>query len=392
MFPPASFDPARISPLTSNEFVSRILVPEVALRLIMEDRYLEGSDGMHQALVVLRESSTYGVAMFPEDAGEGSTGKKRRDDVMGVGDKIVMERARKRRKELEEEEEQEESEEARTMAEMDAGVEMKQVKAKENIGGKKRKGKQREQQLEKEQAPVERPRPRPRPIPKASSSKNVQPPSDQEESPQPLQPSAQHEFLPKQRRTRAQSRVRSMHSGMDTDPSDGFSSRPMDLSASESDDYHRLTSEERKQSPFASESMLKRKPSSTRAAGKDLGVLNISDSDASLGSRPSIKPATRRSLWKHAIERSDSKMDVDLYDGDDSEDDVDLEELLNTKTPVGKHSLFADNHGEANDISIDEETPKLKLLKSLPRIGESNDIKPLMVARIRRQLQKTGSE
>lgn len=117
MFPPASFDPTRILPLTSNEFILRILVPEVALRLIMEDRDLEGDDGIHEALIVLRESSTYGVAMFPEDGGEGNTGKKKRDDAMWVGDKIVMERARKRRKELEEEEEQEEREEARRIAE-----------------------------------------------------------------------------------------------------------------------------------------------------------------------------------------------------------------------------------------------------------------------------------
>lgn len=170
MFPPASFDATRILPLTSNEFVLRVLVPEVALRLIMEDRNLEGNDGMDQALIVLRESSTYGVAMFPEDGGEGSTGKKRRDDTMFVGDKIVMERARKRRKELEEEEEQEVREEARRIAEMEIGVET-QVK---KMGGKKQKGKQREErQLEEQQAPVERPRPRPRPVAKASSSMSV---------------------------------------------------------------------------------------------------------------------------------------------------------------------------------------------------------------------------
>ena len=126
MFPPASFNPTRILPLTSNEFVLRILVPEVALRLIMEDRDL----GIHEALIVLRESSAYGVAMFPEDGGEGSTGKKRRDDAMCVGDKIVMERARKRRKELEEEEEQEEREEARRIAEMEADIEMQQAEVK----------------------------------------------------------------------------------------------------------------------------------------------------------------------------------------------------------------------------------------------------------------------
>jgi hypothetical protein len=118
VFPPASFDPTRNLPLTSNEFVWRILVPEVALRLIIEDSVLRGNNGTHQALIVLRGSFTYDVAMFPEEGGEGSTGKKIMDDVMFVGDKIVMERARKRRKELEEEEEQEEWEEARRIPEV----------------------------------------------------------------------------------------------------------------------------------------------------------------------------------------------------------------------------------------------------------------------------------
>jgi hypothetical protein len=188
MFPLASFDPTRILPLTSNEFILRILVPEVALRLIMEDRDLEGDDGMQQALIVLRESSTYGVAMFPEDGGEGITGRKRRDDAMWVGDKIVMERARKRRKELEEEEEQEEREETRRIAEIEAGVET-QVKKR---GGKKRKGKQKEEQSLEEQPPVERPRPRPRPVAKASSSMSVLPLSgdEDEEPPQLQQPHA----------------------------------------------------------------------------------------------------------------------------------------------------------------------------------------------------------
>lgn len=287
MFPPASFDPARISPLTSNEFVLRILVPEVALRLIMEDRDREGNDEMHQALVVLRESSAYGVAMFPEDGGEGSTGKKRRDDVMGVGDKIVMERARKRRKELEEEEEQEEREAAMRI------VEMEQVKVNnEKMGGRKRKGKQREeQQLEEQQVPVEKPRPRPRPLAKASSSMSIQPSSDHEEPPQPLQPCVQHESM-----------------------------------------------------------------------------------------------AMRRSSRKNAIERSDSKMDLDLYDADEDDIDLEIENVLDIKTPVGKHGP---SYRATNDTS-DEETPKLKPLV-LPRTGKSNDIKPLMIAQMR-QCQKNDSE
>ena len=278
MFPPASFDPTRILPLTSNEFILRILVPEVALRLIMEDRGLEGNDGMHEALIVLRESSTYGVAMFPEDGGEGSTGRKRRDDVLWVGDKIVMERARKRRKELEEEEEQEEREETRRIAEIEADVEP-QVKKKK--GGKKRKGKQREEQQPEEQPPVARPRPRPRPVAKASSSLSVLPQSGDEEPPQLQQSYAQLES-PNKRITRA-----------------------------------------------------------------------------------------------HSIERPGSRMDSDIddfYDGD--EDDVNFLDIsMGIKTPVRKHSR-----------SSDEQTPKASLL------GGSNDnIKPLMIAR-KRQSQKNDSE
>ena len=204
MFPLSSFDATRILPLTSNEFILRILVPEVALRLIMEDRELDGDDGMHQALIVLRESSTYGVAMFPEDGGEGRTGRKRRDDALWVGDKIVMERARKRRKELEEEEEQEEREETKRIAEIDAGVKT-QVKKKR---GKKRKGKQGEEQQVEEQPPVERPRPRPRPVAKASSSMSVLPLSD-DELPQLQQPYAQLESPSNKPTTRAHSMERS---------------------------------------------------------------------------------------------------------------------------------------------------------------------------------------
>ena len=171
----------------------------------MEDRDLEGNDGMQEALIVLRESSTYGVAMFPEDAGEGRTGMKRRDDALWVGDKIVMERARKRRKELEEEEEQEEREETKRIAEIEAGVET-QVKKKR---GKKRKGKQGAEQQVEEQPPVERPRPRPRPVAKASSSMSVLPLSDDEELPQPQQPYAQLESPPNKPITRAHSMERS---------------------------------------------------------------------------------------------------------------------------------------------------------------------------------------
>ncbi|KAJ3571044.1 hypothetical protein NP233_g4012 [Leucocoprinus birnbaumii] len=104
MFPPDSFDPTLIKPFTATDFIQRILVPEVALRLIMEDRGLKGLMGAETALSILRESTTYGVTMFPEDSGEGVSSRKRagRPSEIGVGDRIVMERAMKRRKEIEE--------------------------------------------------------------------------------------------------------------------------------------------------------------------------------------------------------------------------------------------------------------------------------------------------
>ena len=78
-------------PLTPQEFIQRILVPEAALALIMEDT---GQDRA-KAVQTMRESAGYGVAMFP-DTSEGP-------DV-GAGEDIVLERARARRRELEDEE------------------------------------------------------------------------------------------------------------------------------------------------------------------------------------------------------------------------------------------------------------------------------------------------
>ncbi len=96
MFPPTSFDPQSITPLTPQEFIQRILVPEAALALIMEDT---GQD-RPQAVQTMRESAGYGVAMFP-DTSEGPG--------VGAGEDIVLERARARRRELEDEERMEAS-------------------------------------------------------------------------------------------------------------------------------------------------------------------------------------------------------------------------------------------------------------------------------------------
>lgn len=91
MFPPSSFDARSIAPLTPQDFIQRILVPEAALTLIMEDT---GQDRI-QAVRTMRESAGYGVAMFP-DTSEGHE--------VGAGEDIVLERARARRRQLDDEE------------------------------------------------------------------------------------------------------------------------------------------------------------------------------------------------------------------------------------------------------------------------------------------------
>ncbi|KAG1793098.1 RTC4-like domain-containing protein [Suillus plorans] len=105
LFPLSSFEPSSIAPLTPAEFIQLVLIPETAVGLIMQDLCLDRDD----AIVTLRESSQYGVAMFPDTGfGKGAaTGYDDNDDE-GVADRIVMERAKARRLELEEEEELEE--------------------------------------------------------------------------------------------------------------------------------------------------------------------------------------------------------------------------------------------------------------------------------------------
>ena len=84
------------------------------MRLVIQDMDLDVDSRLDrkQAVFVLRTSASYGVAMFPDDEGEwtGASGEKRNegdDELMGVADRMVMERALKRRKELEEAEEDE---------------------------------------------------------------------------------------------------------------------------------------------------------------------------------------------------------------------------------------------------------------------------------------------
>ncbi|KAG1834349.1 RTC4-like domain-containing protein [Suillus subluteus] len=103
LFPFSSFEPSSIAPLTPAEFIQLVLIPEAAVGLIMQDLRLDRDE----AIVTLRESSQYGVAMFP-DTGSGKGPALGDDDDEGVADRIVMERAKVRRLELEEEEQLEE--------------------------------------------------------------------------------------------------------------------------------------------------------------------------------------------------------------------------------------------------------------------------------------------
>ncbi|TCD71775.1 hypothetical protein EIP91_003118 [Steccherinum ochraceum] len=84
LFPPSSFDPDSTLPLIPTEFIQLVLIPEAALALIMEDM----SQSRSASIRTLRDSTAYGVAMFPDEGGA------------HVGDTIVEQRAKNRRKEI----------------------------------------------------------------------------------------------------------------------------------------------------------------------------------------------------------------------------------------------------------------------------------------------------
>ena len=93
LFPPETISPDSTAPLTPSDFIQRILVPEAAVHLIVEDLQSTYSN----AIKTLRESVEYGVAMFPDTGADNEEGMRAADDV-------VKERARARRKQLLEEE------------------------------------------------------------------------------------------------------------------------------------------------------------------------------------------------------------------------------------------------------------------------------------------------
>lgn len=124
LFPPTSIDASLIRPLNAEEFIQRILIPEVALLLIIQDQHFppDAAKSRRKAFRILRESSAYGVAMFPADSNEkisgkgmknGQRGAPSKSDGLDAGETIIKERARKRRQEIEEEERREEEERQR---------------------------------------------------------------------------------------------------------------------------------------------------------------------------------------------------------------------------------------------------------------------------------------
>ncbi|KAJ3511915.1 hypothetical protein NLJ89_g3827 [Agrocybe chaxingu] len=372
MFPPSEMEPHLIAPLTANEFVQRILVPEVALRLIMEDKNLDGEGGMQEALTILRDSSTYGVAMFPEDGGEwGGGGRKRGEadeEKMGVGDMIVMERARKRRKELEEEEEQE-----RRASE--AAKEREAAQEREKEARRKRRDRDRQEAAsDVPSEPSKPPRPRPRPIAKGSSAMSVVAPRESEGD------SKRRPMHITRSRSRSQS-VASNRSHMDTDPASGIETS-IEISDSDSDNAHRPTSEERRRSPSASESRPgpgSSKPSSTRSMSRGMERLGFESSGSNTSTKAVVDSKRMRSRSSSRVQmpkpqaREDTKMVVD-----DEDSDNDPVEFQRFTTPVSKRR--GSSRQPTLEISSDEETPKAQPPRDVEDISP---LRPLLRAKAR---------
>ncbi|TFK69325.1 hypothetical protein BDN72DRAFT_619972 [Pluteus cervinus] len=189
MFPLSSFDSSLVTPLTPKEFIQRILVPEVGVRLIMQDQQLFGDSGREDALQVLRDSTTYGVAMFPEGGsewGDNHTGSSSRalneEEGMDIADQIVMERARKRRKQLEAEGQWDHH---GGDTEVESLTESESRKASKRKGKAKAVKKPSKDVVDITEGPQQPSRPRPRPVAKSASrpspdsAPTVEPPQEE---------------------------------------------------------------------------------------------------------------------------------------------------------------------------------------------------------------------
>jgi hypothetical protein len=78
LFP--NLTPEDTKPLTTRQFFTSVLVPEAAVLLIEQDM-----DCAHEeALIILRESRQYGLAMFPDRGGFFGSGKDDHMDEAGA--------------------------------------------------------------------------------------------------------------------------------------------------------------------------------------------------------------------------------------------------------------------------------------------------------------------
>jgi len=280
--------------------MEKVLVPEVALRLIMEDKQLDGEKGKQDALTTLRESSAYGVFMFPEDGGESNGAKRLNRDKLGVGDMIVMERAMKRRKELEEEEKWQ----AEERATIERNKPRRNKKDARKVTGS-RGGAIEMQTPSKEAAP---PKPIPRPISKRSSSTSIF--SVQEE---------------RQRSQTRRSRSRSVHG--DTDPASGFETA-IEISESDCDDSHQAARQDR----WQPSETVKGQQTSTSSTSQGLARLKLcSDSDPDAKTSVETRRMTRSRSRSVLLSQDASSTEV-VRESNGS--DVEVLDTPTSKTPV----------------------------------------------------------
>ncbi len=86
LFPAVKMVPSLFKPLTWISFLQRILIPETALLLIMEDLKLKEKRDSKRLSRSCRKVQSMGQECFPDNDEE-------EEDCMTVGDKIVMKRA-----------------------------------------------------------------------------------------------------------------------------------------------------------------------------------------------------------------------------------------------------------------------------------------------------------
>ncbi|KAF9038233.1 RTC4-like domain-containing protein [Panaeolus papilionaceus] len=372
LFPPDSVDPAVFMPLTANEFVQRVLVPEVAVRLVMEDQSLSGEAGMKTALTVLRESSSYGAAMFPDDSAEAG---KKKDVGLEASEQIVFDRAMKRRKELEEqdllEEQARQEEEA-----MDLG----EAPEVEKTGKRKatRAGAQESDGQDSDYPPITaKPRPRPKPIAKTPSS------------------TAMDATTARPARTRS----RTTRSTANTDVEIHGVETTAEMSSYDSDigpppaqrsNAHRATSEARRRSPSISESqpVPPLKPRPIRSTKGSFASLSLSDSSESEKSTKSVASKKTRSSSRTPAAKPPSQQKVQSSSDMDIDSDSSGPEIIKTdnmKTPKPRPK-FKPEASLRVKVALNDNTPK----PATKTLAKDADLPPLLRARNKRELASSS--